>query len=135
MLCLRLMRALALGSIRAEPQLSQCHIFISKRTFTSRTLTRPQILPNHTSYKPDHLGLSSSDTPSLSAISPLDIQTKISTHPALAGTQVRSGPRNTFDPSHRVRKRRAGFLARKRTRTGRSLLTRRKTKRRSTLSH
>jgi large subunit ribosomal protein L34 len=63
------------------------------------------------------------------------ISSKISTHPALAGIQVRNGPRNTYDPSHRVRKRRHGFLARKKSRTGRAILVRRRVKKRSTLSH
>ncbi|KAF2405466.1 hypothetical protein EJ06DRAFT_486248 [Trichodelitschia bisporula] len=65
----------------------------------------------------------------------LDLLPKVSAHPALASIQVRNGPRNTFNPSHRVRKRRHGFLSRVRTRTGRRVLTRRKTKGRNTLSH
>ncbi|KAI9660870.1 MAG: hypothetical protein M1829_006435 [Trizodia sp. TS-e1964] len=62
-------------------------------------------------------------------------QPKISSHPALQGTQVRTAKRNTFRPSHFVRKRRHGFLARKRSRTGRAILTRRRLKGRTTLSH
>ncbi|KAF8531310.1 ribosomal protein L34, partial [Trichophaea hybrida] len=53
----------------------------------------------------------------------------------LRALQVRNGPRDTFDPSHRVRKRRSGFLARIRTRTGRATLKRRKHKGRKSLSH
>ncbi|ORY16270.1 hypothetical protein BCR34DRAFT_119992 [Clohesyomyces aquaticus] len=65
----------------------------------------------------------------------LDILPKISSHPALQGIQIRCGPRNTFNPSHFVRKRRHGFLSRLRTRNGRNLLKRRLAKKRSTLSH
>ena len=65
----------------------------------------------------------------------LDLLPKISTHPSLAGIQVRCGPRNTFSPSHFVRKRRHGFLSRVRTRKGKATLQRRKAKGRSTLSH
>lgn len=49
--------------------------------------------------------------------------------------QVRGAKRDTFNPSHRVRKRRHGFLARLRSRTGRMVLMRRKLKGRNTLSH
>ena len=49
--------------------------------------------------------------------------------------QVRGAKRDTFNPSHVVRKRRHGFLARLRTRTGRMVLKRRKAKKRNTLSH
>lgn len=65
----------------------------------------------------------------------LDILPRISSHPSLASIQVRNGPRDTFNPSHRVRKRRHGFLSRLRTRNGRKTLKRRKAKGRSTLSH
>ncbi|KAL2350676.1 ribosomal protein L34-domain-containing protein [Cryomyces antarcticus] len=70
------------------------------------------------------------------ATSPLaDVLPKVTTHPALAGIQVRNGPRDTYDPSHRVRKRRHGFLSRLRTRTGRATLRRRRAKGRTTMSH
>jgi len=49
--------------------------------------------------------------------------------------QVRGAKRDTFNPSHLVRKRRHGFLSRARSRTGRMILKRRKVKRRNTLSH
>jgi large subunit ribosomal protein L34 len=60
---------------------------------------------------------------------------RVSAHPALRFLQVRNAPRNTFNPSHRVRKRRHGFLARKRSRGGRKILVRRRLKGRNTLSH
>lgn len=65
----------------------------------------------------------------------IDIFPRITTHPALSSIQIRCGPRNTFSPSHFVRKRRHGFLSRISSRKGRATLLRRKTKKRSTLSH
>lgn len=108
------------------------HQLMSCRTFTSLTQRRPTALP---SCRPP-LAISPS-TVSTSAVAdaPLDLLPKISTHPALSATQVRCGPRNTFNPSHFVRKRRHGFLSRIRTRKGRATLQRRRAKRRSTLSH
>ncbi|RPA92173.1 hypothetical protein L873DRAFT_1711087, partial [Choiromyces venosus 120613-1] len=63
------------------------------------------------------------------------LMAKISSNPGLLGVQVRCGPRNTFNPSHRVRKRRLGFLARKRTPGGRGVLKRRRAKGRKSLTH
>lgn len=60
---------------------------------------------------------------------------RISASPVLRALQVRNGPRDTFNPSHRIRKRRSGFLSRSKTRTGRSTLKRRQLKGRKTLSH
>ncbi|PUU78057.1 ribosomal protein L34-domain-containing protein [Tuber borchii] len=60
---------------------------------------------------------------------------KISANPGLVGLQVRCGPRDTYNPSHRVRKRRLGFLARKRTPGGRGVLKRRRLKGRKSLTH
>ncbi|KAF3005820.1 hypothetical protein E8E13_008156 [Curvularia kusanoi] len=65
----------------------------------------------------------------------LDIMGKISASPAFAGVQIRCGPRDTYNPSHFVRKRRHGFLSRLRTKKGRKLLMRRLTKGRVNLSH
>ncbi|KAN0075703.1 Ribosomal protein L34 domain containing protein [Elaphomyces granulatus] len=45
-----------------------------------------------------------------------------------------SAPRKTFRPSRRVQKRRHGFLARLRTRTGQAILKRRRAKGRKFLS-
>ncbi|KAF2456662.1 hypothetical protein BDY21DRAFT_287141, partial [Lineolata rhizophorae] len=45
------------------------------------------------------------------------------------------GRGRTFNPSHRVRKRRHGFLARARTKAGRKILNRRKTRRARYWSH
>ncbi|KZM23042.1 structural constituent of ribosome [Ascochyta rabiei] len=65
----------------------------------------------------------------------LDLVAKISAHPAFAALQIRCGPRDTYNPSHIVRKRRHGFLSRLRTKKGRKLLMRRLTRGRWNLSH
>lgn len=65
----------------------------------------------------------------------LDLAAKISQHPGLGSMQIRCGPRDTYNPSHLVRKRRHGFLSRIRTKKGRKLLMRRLKKGRWNLSH
>ncbi|KAH7077163.1 ribosomal protein L34-domain-containing protein [Paraphoma chrysanthemicola] len=65
----------------------------------------------------------------------LDLMGKISAHPGLGSMQIRCGPRDTYNPSHLVRKRRHGFLSRIRTKKGRKLLMRRLKKGRWNLSH
>ncbi|KAF2749452.1 hypothetical protein M011DRAFT_484879 [Sporormia fimetaria CBS 119925] len=75
-------------------------------------------------------------TTTLPATETLDLLPKISSHPAIGGAmQVRCGPRNTYSPSHFVRKRRHGFLSRLRTKNGRKTLMRRIKKGRHSLSH
>lgn len=66
-------------------------------------------------------------------------RTAVTSHPALAGvgSQIRCGPRrymNMNRPSRLIRMRRHGFLSRIRTKTGRKMLQRRKTKGRKMLS-
>ena len=56
----------------------------------------------------------------------LDLVGKISAHPGFAGIQIRCGPRDTYNPSHIVRKRRHGFLSRLRTKKGRKMIMRRR---------
>ncbi|KAF2624284.1 hypothetical protein BU25DRAFT_413547 [Macroventuria anomochaeta] len=70
-----------------------------------------------------------------SSLETLDLVGKISASPAFAGVQIRCGPRDTYNPSHIVRKRRHGFLCRLRTKKGRKLLMRRLTRGRWNLSH
>jgi large subunit ribosomal protein L34 len=65
----------------------------------------------------------------------LDLVGRISAHPGLGSMQIRCGPRDTYNPSHIVRKRRHGFLSRIRTKKGRKLLMRRIKKGRWNLSH
>ncbi|KAK8165865.1 ribosomal protein L34-domain-containing protein [Phyllosticta citribraziliensis] len=60
---------------------------------------------------------------------------KLSTHPAVLATQVRCGPRDTYNPSNLKRKRKHGFLSRIRTRKGRKMIARRKSKGRLNMSH
>ncbi|TGO16325.1 hypothetical protein BTUL_0029g00140 [Botrytis tulipae] len=126
MLCLRCSHGLRATPIITRV-LSQSNAIVAKRTFTSITPLRPTLSPS--AFKPSTSVLIPSEA------APLDLLPKISTHPALSTTQLRCGPRNTFSPSHFVRKRRHGFLSRIRTRKGRATLQRRKSKRRSTLSH
>ncbi|KAF1929868.1 uncharacterized protein M421DRAFT_131070 [Didymella exigua CBS 183.55] len=80
-------------------------------------------------------GALSSAAPSTPCSATLDVMAKISASPAFAGTQIRCGPRDTYNPSHIVRKRRHGFLSRLRTKKGRKLLMRRLVKGRGNLSH
>ena len=52
-----------------------------------------------------------------------------------SASSAAAAPRNTFNPSHFVRKRRHGFLSRIRSRKGRNTIKRRRLKNRSTVSH
>ncbi|GAB7334081.1 hypothetical protein MBLNU13_g06161t1 [Cladosporium sp. NU13] len=60
---------------------------------------------------------------------------QLPSQPGLALLQVRGAKRDTYDPSHRVRKRRHGFISRLRSKNGRNTLKRRKLRGRNTLSH
>ncbi|OBT45707.1 hypothetical protein VE00_03972 [Pseudogymnoascus sp. WSF 3629] len=110
----------------------------ASRTFSILTPLRPSLTSSfapRASAALDTTTTTSTTTSAAGTTTILDLLPKISTHPSLAGIQVRCGPRNTFSPSHFVRKRRHGFLSRVRTRKGRATLQRRKSKNRSTLSH
>ncbi|KUJ15543.1 uncharacterized protein LY89DRAFT_783674 [Mollisia scopiformis] len=134
MLCLRCshgFNAALKPSTFSQPAVRSFFKAFSRRTFTSfRGPSRPTVFPSSFTFP---ASLSASPLP-ISAET-LDLLPKISTHPALGATQIRCGPRNTFSPSHFVRKRRHGFLSRIRTRKGRMTLARRRAKKRSTLSH
>ncbi|KEQ83547.1 hypothetical protein M438DRAFT_35780 [Aureobasidium pullulans EXF-150] len=71
--------------------------------------------------------LPTAPTSTLSLNTTLELPTLPASSTTLTLLQARGPKRDTFDPSHRVRKRRSGFLARIRSRNGRNL--------RSTLSH
>ena len=114
-----------------KPYHQQAHSNPLCRAFSILSSTRPSLLPRHATHAP----ATSSPQSEPNFSSSLDLLPRISTHPSLANTQVRNGPRDTYDPSHRVRKRRHGFLSRVRTRKGKNTLKRRKLKKRSTLSH
>ncbi|KAI4719792.1 hypothetical protein E4T48_04005 [Aureobasidium sp. EXF-10727] len=79
--------------------------------------------------------LPTTPTSTLSLNTTLELPTLPAASTTLTLLQARGPKRDTFDPSHRVRKRRSGFLARIRTRNGRNLIKRRLLKKRSTLSH
>lgn len=113
------------------------NILTPPRSFSILTPLRPSLRPTGFAPRTSPTSPAALDTTTTTGSSSeiLDLLPKISTHPSLAGIQVRCGPRNTFSPSHFVRKRRHGFLSRVRTRKGRATLQRRKSKNRSTLSH
>ncbi|KAK4615858.1 hypothetical protein CLAFUW4_10324 [Fulvia fulva] len=128
MLCLRCLRAplervsqstlQAVLSIRA----SSASQSAQKRSFgvLSSLPSRPTIFPAR---------------PSLPASEVQATTLQPTSQPGLSALQVRGAKRDTFKPSHVVRKRRHGFLSRLRTRTGRMILKRRRMKGRNTLSH
>ena len=87
----------------------------------SRLPTRPVLLTSTPT------SAIATDTPSSSL--------QLPTQPSGLLEQVRGAKRDTFNPSHIVRKRRHGFLSRLRTRNGRAVLKRRRLKGRNTLSH
>ncbi|PMD26070.1 hypothetical protein NA56DRAFT_676603 [Hyaloscypha hepaticicola] len=128
MLCLR-----CSGGLNAIPMAST---LTQPRTFTSlRGPSRPTIFPPTAAFRPSLAIISPATSTEVGVEATLDLLPRISSHPALGSTQIRCGPRNTFSPSHFVRKRRHGFLIRIRTRKGRATLARRRAKKRSTLSH
>ncbi|KIN03784.1 hypothetical protein OIDMADRAFT_158610 [Oidiodendron maius Zn] len=136
MLCLRCSRGLStlvVPSIASRAVQRPSFKASAQRTFTSLATRRPTIF--HFSINPSLSISPSLVSTDVSAETSLDIFPKISRHPALSSTQIRCGPRNTFSPSHFVRKRRHGFLSRIRTRKGRATLERRRAKKRGTLSH
>ncbi|PMD34705.1 hypothetical protein L207DRAFT_557163 [Hyaloscypha variabilis F] len=139
MLCLRCSRGLGatpktliLSRKIGKPALKA----FTKRNFTYlRGPSRPTVFPSSATFRPSLALLTPVTTSPAGIEGALDLLPKISSHPALGATQIRCGPRDTFSPSHFVRKRRHGFLSRIRTRKGRMTLARRRAKKRSTLSH
>lgn len=116
------------------PIIASLHPPLNKQS-PSRVITilsshRPQISQSLASSS-----ATSSSSSSTTTLIALDFLPKTSLYPALANIQLRNRPRDTFNPSHRVGKRRHGFLSRLRNRTGKMTLKRRKLKLRSTLSH
>jgi len=119
---------MAANANKSQPTSSLLH---QARLISLLTPRRPQLTLS--SILPSPIGGSSQ----LSATSSetLDLLPKISASPILASIQVRCGPRDTYNMTHFVRKRRHGFLSRIRTRKGRALLARRRAKGRKNLSH
>ncbi|KAF2854751.1 hypothetical protein T440DRAFT_542306 [Plenodomus tracheiphilus IPT5] len=103
---------------------------LTPRHFSALAPRRPTLPLSHTLPAP---GTPSSLPPS--APQTLDLLGKISAHPGLGSTQIRCGPRDTYNPSHIVRKRRHGFLSRIRTKKGRKTIMRRLKKGRWNISH
>jgi large subunit ribosomal protein L34 len=106
-----------------------------QRNLTLLTPRRPQLQRIQAHTAPSSLPGTLPPTMPGSAQETLDLLPKITAHPALSSIQVRCGPRDTYNMTHLVRKRRFGFLARKRSRTGRKILKRRMAKGRYNLSH
>ncbi|PHH92239.1 hypothetical protein CDD83_8258 [Cordyceps sp. RAO-2017] len=123
LLAARLARPLASSlSSAAAPSVS--------RSLTILTPVRPALSPLLQRLSP---GGSTSFSPVAAAdvVSP----STVSSHPALAGQQLRFGPRNTMNGHTRlIQKRRHGFLFRKRSKTGRRILQRRRNKGRRKLA-
>ncbi|ODA79133.1 hypothetical protein RJ55_04725 [Drechmeria coniospora] len=93
------------------------------RTFTTLSPPRPSLTPLR---RPAAL---TSFTPASMTVADVVPVSAVSAHPALAGLQLRFGPRNTMNGHTRlVQKRRHGFLYRMKTKTGRRILHRRRMK-------
>ncbi|EME39246.1 hypothetical protein DOTSEDRAFT_179696 [Dothistroma septosporum NZE10] len=128
MLCLRCLRAplesISRSTRQAAPLIRSSSVAqpVQRRSFgvLSSLPSRPTILPARAALPASEL-----QATTLQPTSP----------PGLSILQVRGAKRDTFKPSHVVRKRRHGFLSRLRTRTGRMILKRRRMKGRNTLSH
>ncbi|KAJ9668876.1 hypothetical protein H2201_001122 [Coniosporium apollinis] len=144
MQCLRCLRSFARPPIQLQTSLLRA---TPKLQGSPAQQTRPLSLlpPRRPILQQPSLGPSAASpaVPSATTLIPspssssgtLDLLPRISAHPGLASQQVRCGPRDTYNPSHLVRKRRHGFLARIRTRTGRNILKRRRAKGRKSLTH
>jgi large subunit ribosomal protein L34 len=102
------------------------HVLTCCRTLTFLSTSRPTIL--------GFQAATNNVLPDINAVV-VDVVPRISESPVLRALQIRCGPRDTFNPSHRVRKRRHGFLSRLKTRKGRATLKRRQLKGRRFLSH
>ncbi|KJZ74991.1 hypothetical protein HIM_05477 [Hirsutella minnesotensis 3608] len=111
------------------------------RTFTTLSPLRPALTPLRQQLGASPFAPSSSNfVPTSSSLdvglpaSDLGPSCEISSHPALAGMQLRFAPRNTMNGHTRlVQKRRLGFLSRQRSRTGRKIIMRRRMKGRRVL--
>ncbi|RVD83413.1 mitochondrial 54S ribosomal protein bL34m [Arthrobotrys flagrans] len=124
MTVLTLLRRPAVSCLRSSSSLLSS---TSRRTFTSLLRTPTALATLQTRPTP------STPTPLLpQTISPL----LPSASTSLQGlVQTRGHRRKTYNPSHIVRKRRFGFLARLRSKTGKNILKRRKAKGRKMLTH
>ncbi|KAK6334823.1 hypothetical protein TWF718_010269 [Orbilia javanica] len=139
MTVLTLLRRPAVSCLRysAAPSSSVSQSIVSassRRTFTSllrtptTTITSRPTLCSPTSLLPSTI---SSSTPLI----PSTLSSSSSLLPLQGLIQTRGHKRKTYNPSHIVRKRRFGFLARLRSKTGRNILKRRLAKGRKMLTH
>ncbi|KAH6893084.1 hypothetical protein B0T10DRAFT_265580 [Thelonectria olida] len=104
----------------------------SPRTFTTLVPLRPSLTPLTSAIR--RTALPTTFTPS-AASADIVPTSAISAHPALGGSQIRCGPRNTMNGHTRlIQKRRHGFLYRMRSRTGRKILLRRRIKGRKNIA-
>jgi ribosomal protein L34 len=88
------------------------------------------------SNRPAHaLTTPSAARPTLAQANPAAAQQSTADHAAFSTTAPVFGPRDTYSMTHKKRKRKFGFLARLRSRTGRKILTRRRAKGRQNMSH
>ncbi|CAK1368147.1 hypothetical protein CB0940_11167 [Cercospora beticola] len=116
MLCSRCMRATT-SALRFSSQSTQRRSL----SLLTTTLTRPALTPTRPS-------LPASSVESTTFAQPTSLT-------GLSISQVRGAKRDTYNPSHVVRKRRHGYLSRAKTRTGMMIIKRRRAKKRSTMSH
>ncbi|KAI0893313.1 hypothetical protein F4806DRAFT_476589 [Annulohypoxylon nitens] len=115
----------------------------SKRTFSSLPSLRPTLLAPNSVFRtstPTQTSFTPLLTPSTDGtIADVVPKSAVTSHPSLAGvaTQLRFGPQpGTMERTSRLkRKRTHGFLSRLRTRNGRKILQRRRSKGRTMLSN
>ncbi|KEY67827.1 hypothetical protein S7711_04965 [Stachybotrys chartarum IBT 7711] len=103
------------------------------RTFTTLSPLRPTLTAPTAAFRPN----TTSFVPASAAAADVVPAGAITSHPALAGgaAQLRCGPRNTMNGHTRlIQKRRSGFLARVRSKSGRRVLLSRRTKGRKRLA-
>ncbi|KAK8180245.1 ribosomal protein L34-domain-containing protein [Phyllosticta capitalensis] len=132
----------ALARLPARPAIAQLSAVSASRPSISAiqqarsisilSLRRPQILSASAT---SSIPLPTPTSAAVAAPETPDVLPKLSNHPAMLATQIRCGPRDTYNPSNLKRKRKHGFLSRIRTRKGRALLARRKSKGRTNMSH
>ncbi|KAJ5907427.1 Ribosomal protein L34 [Penicillium taxi] len=101
---------------------------LSSRPFSSILFSTPARQPIQTTQS--LTSRLSSPTPTLSLFS----QTQPEQARSFSASAALGAPRNTFNPSRRVQKRRHGFLSRNKTHNGRRIITRRRLKGRRNVS-
>ncbi|KAL4808990.1 ribosomal protein L34-domain-containing protein [Aspergillus unguis] len=137
MLCLRC-RAIpsavrtATSSVTKQSTATATPLFSLSRTSQLRSFSLATSTPTRPAITLQQL--QSLQSPITSALSQLHSQSQNQQVRSFSASASLAGWRPTFRPSRRVQKRRHGFLSRLRTKNGRKILTRRKTKGRNNLS-